>query len=165
MGKPSFEQLLEQNKGRIYRICKVYATQPLLPEDLFQEVVIQLWRAYARFEGRSAVETWVYRVTLNVCLRINKQKSSNKTVQLEAITFEPVSEPADVNAQDSLNALNTCIKSLDEMDRTIVVLSLEDLPYKEIAAITGLTENYIAVKMKRIRKKLLNCINKKVGKE
>lgn len=161
--KETFEQLLEHNKEKIYRICKVYAVSPLEPQDLFQEVIFVIWKSFSTFKGNSSIDTWIYRITLNVCLR-SKQKSDkiyNKTFRLESIQFIPVEIPTENNQQEKYNALTSCISKLNNKNKSIIVLYLEQLKYKEIAEITGLTENNIAVKMKRIKKILLDCMTKK----
>ena len=160
----TFEKLLENNKEKIYRICTIYAIYPLEPQDLFQEVLFAIWKSIPNFKGNSSIDTWVYRVTLNVCLR-SKQKSektSRKTLQLESIQFVPAAPLMDDSQQEKYNALTSCISKLNKENASIVILYLEGLKYKEIAEITGLTENHIAVKMKRIKKVLLNCITKKI---
>ncbi|MEZ7924314.1 MAG: sigma-70 family RNA polymerase sigma factor [Flavobacteriales bacterium] len=65
----TYEQLLENNKEKIYRICKIYAVSPLEPQDLFQEVIFAIWKSLPTFKGNSSVDTWIYRITLNICLR------------------------------------------------------------------------------------------------
>ncbi|MBW1296310.1 RNA polymerase sigma factor [Aquimarina litoralis] len=160
----TFEKLLEDNKEKIYRICKIYAVSPLEPQDLFQEVIFAIWKSISNFKGNSSIDTWVYRITLNVCLR-SKQKSEKtylKTLRLESIQFIPSEPPIDNNQEEKYNELITCISKLNEENKSIVILYLEGLKYKEIAEITGLTENHIAVKMKRIKKNLLNCLTKKI---
>ena len=162
--KPEFEQVLEDNKIKIYRICKIYAVSPIEPEDLFQEVTFRIWKAFSTFEGRSSMSTWIYRIALNVCMRYkNKLENINgKMVRLEAIQFEPVASIPDLTQQEKYKALYSCIHTLNEKDQSIVILALDELPYKEIAEITGLTENHIAVKMKRVRKVLSRCITSKL---
>jgi RNA polymerase sigma-70 factor (ECF subfamily) len=160
----TFEQLLENNKGKIYRICKIYALSPLEPQDLFQDVIFAIWKSISTFKGNSSIDTWIYRITLNVCLR-SKQKSEkkyNNTLRLESIQFIPFEIPIENNQQEKYNALISCISKLDKENKSIIILYLEELKYKEIAEITGLTENHIAVKMKRIKKTLLNCITNKL---
>ncbi len=158
-----FEQLIEANKGKIYRICRIYAVNPIEPEDLFQEVVFQIWKSYGSFKGKSSASTWIYRIALNVCIRAKEKltKKNEKTLRLNAIQY--ASEETTVEAFDDrkYRALRSCISTLKEIDKSIVILSLEGLPYKEIAKVTGLSENHIAVKMKRIRKALLDCITSK----
>lgn len=159
-----FTQILEDNKGRIYRICRIYAVSPIEPQDLFQEVVFHIWKSYSTFKGKSNISTWVYKIVLNVCNRSKMQfeRSNSKTMRLESILFVPSETIPDEGEQLKYKALHDCISLLDEIDKSIVVLYLDDLPYKKIAVITDLTENYIAVKMKRIKKKLLNCITPKL---
>ncbi|MDW3195238.1 MAG: sigma-70 family RNA polymerase sigma factor [Cytophagales bacterium] len=160
----SFEQVIEDNKASIYRICKVYAMSPDQPEDLFQEVVFQVWKSFAGFNGNSNINTWVYRIALNVCLQHKKQteRKQEKTIRLEAIQFQLSERVSDNGLEERQAALYQCLKSLDDLDRTIVIMVLDGNPYKEISAVTQLTENHIAVKMKRIKKTLLTCINLKI---
>lgn len=162
--KPEFEQVLNDNKDKIFRICRIYAVTPIEPEDLFQEVIFHVWKAYSSFESRSSMNTWVYRIALNVCMRYkNKLKNRNeKTVRLESIQFEPLASTPDYSQEEKFKTLNSCVHALNELDQSIVILSLDELSYKEIANITGLTENHIAVKMKRVRKTLLSCITDKL---
>ena len=163
----SFEQTLEQNKESIYRICKVYAVSPVEPEDLFQEVVIHLWKAFSSFQNKSSISTWVYRVALNVCIRAKSKldKGNRNFVCFESIQFQIPGDAQDSQMLEKLNSLHECIRLLNEEERSIVVLVLEGLRYRDIAEITGLTENYIAVKMKRLKKTLLKCINSKMSGE
>jgi len=163
-GDHNFEQILVDNKDKIFRICRIYAVSPLEPQDLFQEVVYQTWKALATFEDKSDIGTWIYRIALNVCLNSKKkqEKKNLNTVKLESIQFLP-SESSWINEeQDKYKALHDCISTLKEIDQSLMILYLEELPYKKIGAITGLNENHIAVKMKRIRKVLLKCITSKL---
>lgn len=159
-----FSEILEKNKHKIYRICKIYAVSPIEPQDLFQEVVIQIWKSLPSFNGHSSISTWVYKVAINVCYtsKTRLEKRDNITVRLDSIKFLSAETTPDPDKQEKYQALRECISSLKEADKSMVILSLEELPYKEIAEITGLTENHIAVKMKRIRKLLLKCITQKL---
>ena len=159
-----FEQVLNDNKEKIYRICMVYALTPIEPADLFQEVIFQIWKSIPSFKDKSSINTWVYRITLNVCMRYkNKlEKHDWKRVRLDSIQFESSSIEADLAKEDKYKALYDCIKELNDADRSIVLLTLEELPYKEISKITGLSENHIAVKIRRMKKVLLGCINTKL---
>jgi RNA polymerase sigma factor (sigma-70 family) len=156
----SFIQIIEENKDKIYRICKIYAVTPIEPQDLFQEVVIQVWTSLSTFKGKSSIGTWVYKVALNVCYssKMKLEKNNNNTVRLESIHFALSENTPDRIQKEKYLALQACISTLDELNKSIVILFLEELPYKEIAAITGLTENHIAVKMKRIKRMLLKCM-------
>ncbi|MCF2875729.1 MULTISPECIES: RNA polymerase sigma factor [unclassified Tenacibaculum] len=160
----TFEQIIEINKEKIYRICRIYAVNPIEPEDLFQEVVYQIWKSYASFKGKSSIDTWIYRITLNVCMRSKEKlnKKNYKTIRLDAIQFTSKETTTTSLEDKKYKALQNCISALTPKNKSIVILSLEGLAYKEIAKTKDLTENHIAVKMKRIRKILLDCITSKI---
>ena len=161
----SFDLIIHENKHKIYRICRIYATTPIEPQDLFQEVIFQIWKSLPNFKGKSSIDTWVYRIALNVCLRskMKLEKRNQKTARLDAIQFIPVTETIVPFEEEKFKYLKECIATLNESDTSIIVLYLDELSYKEIAEITGLSENHIAVKMKRIRKKLFECITPKIN--
>ena len=161
----NLDQILKENKHKIYRICRIYATTPIEPQDLFQEVVFQIWKSLPNFKGKSSIDTWVYRIALNVCLRskIKLDKSNQKTTRYDAIHFTPITETVDEIEQEKFQYLKECITTLNESDTSIIVLYLDEMSYKQIAEITGLSENHIAVKMKRIRKKLFECMIPKMN--
>ena len=158
------EKILDDNKHSIYRICRIYAVSPIEPQDLFQEVVVQLWKSLPSFKENSSMNTWIYKIALNVCTRRKQQlkKGNIETVRLESIEFELSESPSNINQEEKYKALYDCISCLEESDQEIIVLYLEGLANKKIAEITNLTENHIAVKMKRTRKKLLDCITPKL---
>ncbi|AXT20840.1 sigma-70 family RNA polymerase sigma factor [Flavobacteriaceae bacterium AU392] len=165
MQEQNFQQVLENNKEKIYRICRIYAISPIEPQDLFQEVVYQIWKSLKSFQGKSNINTWVYRIALNVGMRskLKLEKQNGKTIQFESIQFMAIEHPIDETQIEKYKFLKECISSLNESDTSIVILYLEDLSYKQIAEVTGLTENHIAVKMKRIRQRLFDCINPKLN--
>ena len=158
----AFLAALEQNKDKLLRVCSVYAEDPEAKKDLFQESLINIWQSMPSFEDRSSISTWMFRITLNVCLRLQMKEAKKKDRfrRLDSVIFENIRED-ETNQQESekLDALRRCIKKLDDADKAVITLYLEELPYREISVITGLTENTIAVKIKRIKMKLLNCIN------
>lgn len=159
----SFKKILDDNKYSIFRICKVYSVPPIEAQDLFQEVIFEIWKSLPNFRGKSNINSWVYKIALNVCIRSKNQliKRGN-TVRLESVEFKTSEIIPDTDQNEKYNALHACISSLEESDQSLMVLYLEDFSYKKIAEITGITENHVAVKMKRIRKKLLNCITPKL---
>jgi len=161
----NFEHLLETNKEKIYRICRIYAVSPIEPQDLFQEVAYQIWKSLPSFKEKSNIDTWIYRIALNVGMRskLKLEKKREKTVLFESIQFMIAEQQMDASDTEKYELLRECIATLNESDTSIIVLYLEDLPYQQIASITGLTENHIAVKMKRIRKKLFDCMNPKLN--
>ena len=134
----TYEQLLENNKEKIYRICKIYAVAPLEPQDLFQEVILAIWKSLPTFKGNSSIDTWIYRITLNICLRSKQKldKSYKKTLQLESIHFIPIQNPIENNQDEKYKALTSCISKLNNENKAIIILYLEELKYKKIAEIT-----------------------------
>ncbi|MBL4716598.1 MAG: RNA polymerase [Bacteroidetes bacterium] len=159
----TFFGALEKNKDRIFRMCRAYSTDNENAKDLFQDVVLQIWKSLPSFKELSTIDTWIYRITLNVCIRANLQlkKREDKTVRLDSIHFENLESGSNDNFEEreKYKPLYGCISKLSETDRSIILLFLEDLSYKEISSVTGLTENHVAVKLKRIKKKLFNCLN------
>jgi RNA polymerase sigma factor (sigma-70 family) len=163
--KTDFEKILTDNKHKIYRICSVYAVQPMEPEDLFQEVIFQLWKSLPSFKGKSSVNTWVYKIAINVCLRskLKLEKTKEKTVRFDAIQFSKSSAQISAFEEERFESMRACIADLSDADKSIIILYLDEVAYREIAEITGISENHVAVKMKRIRKKLFQCIQAKIN--
>ena len=157
-----FLSALKENQDKLYRICSIYSNGNEDSKDLFQEVLVNIWKSMSSFKGNSSVGTWMFRIALNVCLRFKSKytKNQNRFIRLDSMTiFNIGSEVEDENSDEKLIALRKCIKKLNDGDKAIVALYLEGLAYREISDILGLSENHIAVKIKRIKSKLFNCIN------
>ena len=157
-----FLTAIEEHQQKLLRICSVYAEDDDDKKDLFQEALIQIWQSMPSFQNRSSLSTWMFRVTLNVCMRLRERRVTkrNRFHRMHVIRIEPVHDD-DTNQEEleRLKKLRSCIQKLNDTDKAITTLYLEELTYKEISEITGLTENAVAVRMKRIKEKLLNCIN------
>ncbi|WP_127137490.1 RNA polymerase sigma factor [Flagellimonas oceanensis] len=157
-----FLSALEENQDKLYRICSIYSYSHEDAKDLFQEVLVHIWKSMNSFKGNSSISTWMYRIALNVCLRFKSKytKNQKRFIRLDSMTIANLgSEVNNGIDNEKLLALRKCVKSLNEGDKAIVALYLEGLAYREISDILGLSENHIAVKIKRIKSKLLNCIN------
>ena len=154
-----FLEELELNKESLLRICSIYSTDSEMKKDFFQESVLNIWKSLSSFNSQSSLKTWMYRITINVCLGLNNKRKKEKLDFIEIIE-----EKNQINLVEKidprLEKLEKCIAKLKTSNKVIISLYLEELPYKEIASITGLSENHVAVKVKRIKKKLFNCINK-----
>ncbi len=160
-----FLEALELNQQKLFRICSVYAKDSEETNDLFQEAVVNIWKSLPSFKGKSMIGTWMYRVTLNTCLRLRsgRIKKQEKFIRLDSVTLNKVEvEILSDHNNERLKQLRNCIRVLNDADKAVISLYLEELPYKEISSIVGVTENNVAVKTKRIKKKLLNCINEKL---
>jgi RNA polymerase sigma-70 factor (ECF subfamily) len=159
----AFLAAVELNQHKLLRICSVYAKDTEESKDLFQEVLIQVWKSMPSFKAQSTLETWMFRIALNVCLRFrsNHVKKKNRFISIDhQFMADTEHDPAVDERREQLRVLKGCIKQLNEADKAVITLYLEELPYKEISNVTGLTENTVAVKIKRIKMKLLNCLKK-----
>ncbi|WP_025665547.1 RNA polymerase sigma factor [Aquimarina megaterium] len=157
-----FLNALEENQEKLFRICSIYSKDDEDTKDLFQEVLIHVWKSMNTFKGNSSIGTWMFRVALNVCLRFKSKhtKNQNRMIRLDSITISNFrSEVNNEDGNKKLKVLRKCVEKLNESDKAIVALYLEGLVYREISNILGLSENHVAVKIKRIKSKLLNCIN------
>jgi RNA polymerase sigma factor (sigma-70 family) len=157
----TFLRGLEQNQQKLLRLCSVYARDADDKKDLFQEALINIWQALPTFQEKSSLSTWMFRITLNVCLRVQskEEKNRNRFLKMDSIIIETTpAQETNSEDQEQLTKLKNCIQKLNDADRAVITLYLEELPYKEISEITGLTENHVAVMVKRIKEKLLNCI-------
>lgn len=160
-----FLSALEEHQEKLFRVCLMYSKDPEDAKDLFQEVLIHIWRSMPSFKGNAALSTWMFRITLNVCLRFKTKhtKNQHKFIRLDSMTIQNLgSEERSEGENEKLMHLRKCVKKLNEADKAIVALYLEGVPYKEISSILGISENNVAVKVKRIKSKLLICINKKL---
>ncbi len=151
----NFINLIRENTSSILRICSVYADEVYRAEDLFQEVILNIWKSQDSFREESRWKTWIYRIAINVCLSIHRKQNKKKVLPLNDLIY---SESVETDTQDHATLL-FCIKGLHEADRSVVTLYLEGLDYKNIGEILGIKENTVAVKMKRIKNKLLKCFN------
>lgn len=151
ISEKEFADLVESQRASIYSVCYMYASSPDEAADLFQECLINIWKGLAKFRGDSALATWVYRICLNTCISANR-KADRKA---EHVDIEIAADVADIQ-HDAKQAqqLHDRIRTLGPIDRAIVLLWLEDLPYDEIAAIVGISAQNVGVRLYRIRQQL-----------
>lgn len=154
-----FLTLIRQYERVIYKVCYLYTTKHASLGDLYQEVVLNLWKAYPKFRQECKVSTWIYRIALNTCISfIRKEKNIPDIV---ALTQEAdwMTEEED-GWKEMICQLHRMIDRLGQLDKSIILLYLEEKNYEEIAEITGLTVTNVATKISRIKDKL-----KKMKKE
>jgi RNA polymerase sigma-70 factor, ECF subfamily len=143
--------------GIILHICRAYAQDEDDLKDLIQEVTLQLWKSHQNFEGKSMVSTWVYRVTLNVCLYFaRKSKRKFETVPLKQYDL---AEELNETEKEQIDLLYKGIKQLNESDRAVVLLYLEDKSYQEMSEILGISVSNVGVKVNRLKDKLKKLIH------
>ena len=145
--------------GIIIKMCRAYTNSQEDFEDYYQEVCLQIWKSNENFEQQSEWSTWIYRISLNVCLTLLKKKKNNK--QHFASDYLPPELVEDSHAfeDESLNQLYNAIRQLSEIDRGVIMLYLEEKSYQEIAEIIGTNPNNIGVRIKRIKKRLKKILN------
>lgn len=151
-----FAQMVEQQKSTIYTVCYMFSKDKDEVNDLFQEVLMNLWRGFERFEGRSDVRTWVYRVALNTCISQDRRRRRRTDVELSMDIDLFHDSDADTRQVDLLHKR---IQLLQPFDRAIVLLWLEDLSYDEIAQIVGITPKNVSVRLVRIKEQLKRMSN------
>ena len=146
-----FLDLMDNHQRVVHSVCRTYTDNRTDHDDLFQEILTQLWQGYDRFQGNSKISTWIYRVSLYTAITYIKKVMKGREFQqtMKTNTHDlPKSEETDEEL------LMMAIKRLDESDRAIVLLYLDDKSYKEMAEILGLSESNVGVKLNRIKKKL-----------
>jgi RNA polymerase sigma factor (sigma-70 family) len=149
-----FIQILEQHQHLLHKICKVYAPTAEQRRDLFQDITLQLWRAWPRFQARSKVSTWMYRVALNVAISNLRQK----TPRTETLRDQHHETLTNNTENEQINRLYEALNHLSAVDKALAILLLEDYSYEEIAEVTGQNINHIRVKTHRLREKLRHII-------
>lgn len=146
-----FSRIVREHKSTIYTVCYMFSKDKQEVDDLFQEVLVKLWQGFATFQGRSDLRTWIYRVSLNTCISIDRKKKRRKTQPLlEGIDLFDKND-ADNRQTDMLHER---IGRLQPFDRAIVLLWLENMSYEEIAQIVGISVKNVSVKLYRIKEQL-----------
>ena len=145
-----FQTLLAKHEGILFRVVNTYARQPEDQQDLFQEMRVQLWRAFPRYDSQRAFSTWAYRVALNTAISWFRRRN-NATVYADLDGFESPQPP---EVGEKAHVLTNLIDQLDPLDRAILTLYLDDVPQNEIAEIVGTTPGNIATKISRIKARL-----------
>ena len=161
-----FVDLIEKHQGILHRICSVYANHSHDRQDLFQDMVLQLWRSYASFRAQSSFTTWMYRVALNTAL-LQRRMATRRPDLTRGGEAEIASVPVAAAApNDGVELLRACIRKLPTLDRAIVLLHLEERSYDETAEITGLSRSNVSVRLVRLKERLRRMLEEKgLGKE
>ncbi len=152
-----FLQLVQTHQGLLYKVCHLYENNTADREDLFQEMILQLWKSYGNFRGEARISTWIYRIALNTALSsIRKNKRRVAVSYPENIPYEVSEEQKDNIREDKLQFLYQAIAGLTEIERALVMLYLDEKSYDEMEEIMGISAGNLRVKMNRIKEKLKN---------
>jgi RNA polymerase sigma-70 factor, ECF subfamily len=152
-----FIDLIDQHQGLIHKVCIMYENDPDVRNDLFQEIVLQLWKSFPSFRGEAKITTWMYRIALNTAISgFRKDTRKVKTEDLNDKHFNISERPDD--REENFQKLQWAIRQLSEIDRAMIMMALEEVPYEEIAETVGISQNNVRVRMNRIREKLRKMI-------
>ncbi|HUH18986.1 RNA polymerase sigma factor [Albibacterium sp.] len=154
-----FKELFNKNSKIIYHLCYGYTGDSDSANDLMQETFIKVWQNLDGFRNQSQISTWIYRIAINTCLsylRVEKRKATDEISDfILENTAEPISEK-----EEQVALLYKCISQLEENERIIITLVLDEVPYPEIAEISGISEGNLRVKIHRIKHKLTDIYNR-----
>jgi RNA polymerase sigma factor (sigma-70 family) len=150
-----FEKRISEHKALLYKICYLYAGTDADRQDLFQEIVIQLWTAYPNYKGNAQFSTWMYRVAINTAITGLRKKKNVIASYGNTGAFEHLSDESTAGIdEERLQQLYKAIEQLNEVEKAIVMLYMEDRPYSEMEDILGISQGNLRVKMNRIKEKL-----------
>jgi len=153
-----FARIVREHKGTIYTVCYMFSKDEEEVADLFQDILVNLWKGFAKFRGESSARTWIYRVSLNTCIsaeRKKKRKGESVPLDMDINLFDD-----SVEEMKQVRMLQDRISRLGPFDRAIVLLWLENMSYDEIGAIVGITAKNVSVRLFRIKEQLKNMSDK-----
>ena len=159
-----FIKLINEHQGLIHKVCIMYESDRDVRNDLFQEIVLQLWRSFRSFRGESKITTWMYRIALNTAISgYRKQTRNVKTEDLNEMHFNISEQYSAEDGQENVQRLHLAIRQLSDIERAMVMMALEEISYDEIAETIGITQNNVRVRMNRIREKLRRIMTAQHG--
>lgn len=155
-----FVKQLKENQNIVHKICRLYTADSDAHNDLFQEITIQLWKAFPKFRGEAKFSTWAYRVALNTAITLYRKNTrtittsnfDNQNVFIAHEEYNPEEE-------EKLKLMYDAIRQLNDIDKALIFMYLEDKDYQEIAETLGISEVNARVKMNRIKTKLIKLLN------
>jgi len=149
-----FIKLLNEHSALLHKVCNVYCEQLIDRQDLFQEIVVQLWKSYPNFRGDSKFSTWLYRIALNTAIS-GFRKHRIPVISFDPGTFhEPVSMESDADREEQVQKMYSAIKRLSDVEKGIIMMYLEEKSYEEMEEVFGISQNTLRVKINRIKEKL-----------
>ena len=154
-----FVKILEQYKNVIFKICNTFCYDTCNRKDLEQEIIYQIYKSLKKFKGEAKLSTWIYKVALNTAISFSREedKHTNNRIDINHLIIAYPESDYDTETDKNIEKLFQYINDLDELDRAIIILYLEKVKYKEIAAIMGITETNVSTKINRIK----NILRKK----
>ena len=156
----SFVKQLQENQNLIHKICRLYTDGEDAHKDLFQEITIQLWKAFPQFRGDSKFTTWAYRVGLNTAITLYRKKTKSiNTIEFDGKLHKIDQDEYNYEEEEHIKLLYQAVQQLNDIEKALVFMYLEDKDYSEIAETLGISEVNARVKMNRIKGKLKTILN------
>ncbi|PIF47220.1 RNA polymerase sigma-70 factor (ECF subfamily) [Chryseobacterium sp. 52] len=158
----TFVDFFKPNQRLIHKICRIYTDNPEDHEDLFQEITVQLWRSFPGFKGEAKFSTWMYKVALNTAMTLfrkpQKKRLQHADIDVASLKME---YEVDEDNEYKLKKMYKAIHELSDVEKALIMMYLEDKPYREIGEILGITEGNARVKMNRAKNNLKTKISTK----
>ena len=156
--KNQFNDIYSEHYSKVFRLCKGYfCGDSVLASDATQEIFIKVWENLNTFRNQSSISTWIYRIAVNTCLLYLRKSSSRKEIRT-AILPNVVSETYSNEKEEQLQQMYQCIQKLEETNKMIILMTLDNIEYTEISAVIGITEETLRVRIHRIKKSLTQCV-------
>jgi len=151
-----FQGLLEEHRKILFKVAIAYGREPSDREDLVQEMVLQLWRSFARYDERQRFSTWMYRVAFNVAVSFYRRETLRAPVTVAAdVSILAIAAESDVeNSEEELRLLSKVLQELDPLDRALILLYLDGKQHAEIAEVLGISETNVGTKIGRLKKRI-----------
>jgi RNA polymerase sigma-70 factor (ECF subfamily) len=148
-----FIRWLDEHKGLIYKIARAFTHSAEQMEDLFQDILLQLWISLPNFQQNAKESTWIYRVAFNTAVVWDRKQKTHKKLKSITLNAQPANEKTDEN-NELIEHLYTAIRQLSKLDTSLILMSLDGLSYKQMADVSGITESNVGVKLNRAKKQL-----------
>ena len=154
-----FLQTIGQNKGMLFKICRIYQDDPQDRDDLLQEIILQLWAVFDSYRGESKITSWMYRVALNTAITFFKKQKRRPDKDQMPPEFDRAEEPfAAGEKEEQLALFYKAVQQLTKVEKALIYLYMEDQPYEEIAAALGISQVNVRVRLNRVKNKLKDII-------
>ena len=154
-----FLQTIGQNKGMLFKICRIYQDDPQDRDDLLQEIILQLWTVFDSYRGESKITSWMYRVALNTAITFFKKQKRRPDSERLPESFDTQEEhPAAGEMEEQLALFYKAVQQLNKVEKALIYLYMEDQPYEEIAAALGISQVNVRVRLNRVKSKLKDII-------
>jgi RNA polymerase sigma factor (sigma-70 family) len=154
-----FINLIKDNERLIFKICRIYTNQSEDFKDLYQEIVCQIWKSYNSFKNECRPTTWMYKIALNTALTYNKKNNKHFSIFGTNIKLPEISDNSTFENDEDISLLYKAIEQLNNLDKAIILMYLENKNHEEIASVTGITQTNVSTRLMRIKEKLRKYMN------